>query len=174
MRKSVFLALCVVALFGCHAKYQVNNLAASEIGRLDRRKAVYIAIPIDASYGSKKYAGSGQIVTQELANAFSRAAARVQIAEKSMATTEEVVAAAARADAGYAVIPTIAHWEQRATEWSGRPSRMAIRVVVLDAATGKQVSSTAVEGRSRIFSFTSTSPESLLKEPLATYVSGIY
>ena len=66
------------------------------------------------------------------------------------------------------------HWEQCATEWSGRPSKMAIRVCILDAKSGNQITSTSIEGRSRIVSFTSTSPESLLRDPIATYVSELY
>lgn len=51
---------------------------------------------------------------------------------------------------------------------------MAIRVTILDAASGRVVRSTAVEGRSRVMSLTSTSPESLLSDPLAQLVDVMY
>jgi hypothetical protein len=141
--------------------------------RLDRQKAVYVTVPRDGSYEAKPYVGSGQIVAQAVAAAFARSASQVHVAE-AQGTTEDALAAAKKLGAGYVVVPTIAHWEQRATEWSGRPSRMAIRVAILDAATGTQISATSIEGRSRIVSFTSTTPESLLRDPLAQYVAGIY
>lgn len=168
------LLLATLLVTGCSASYQINNLSgAAQTSRLDRQKPVYVTIPQDGAYQSKPYLGSGQLVAQTVAAAFARTAAQVHIAEKTL-SNEEVIAAAQKLGAGYVVVPTIAHWEQRSTEWSGRPSKMAIRVTILDAKTGIQLSSTSIEGRSRIVSLTSTSPESLLKDPLAQYVGGLY
>ncbi len=168
------LLLVVLLIVGCRANYQVNSLSGTaDTPRLDKQKAVYVTVPRDGVHESKPYLGSGQIVAQTVAAAFSRAAARVHIAEKQL-TNEEAIAFARGLSAGYVVVPTIAHWEQRATEWSGRPSKMAIRVTILDAMTGDPISQTSIEGRSRIVSLTSTSPESLLRDPLAQYVSGLY
>ncbi len=164
---------CALLFVGCTARYQVNNLAGSDTAKLDRSQGVFVTIPQDGAYGARPYVGSGQIVAQSVAAAFSPMASRIHIADKPLTNAEATEAAKAQG-AGYLVVPTIAQWEQRATEWSGRPSRMAIRVTVLDVATGKQLTSTAIEGRSRIMSLTSTSPESLLRDPLATYVQSIY
>jgi hypothetical protein len=169
------LLLCVaVALVGCRARYDVNNLSGTGGARLDRAKAVYVAIPQDGAYGGRPYSGSGQIVAQAVASAFSGQANRVHIGERRLESEGEAIAAAKAAGAGYVAIPTIAHWEQRNTAWSGMPSRMAIRLTVLDAESGKQITSSAIEGRSRIMSMTATTPESLLREPLAQYVRGLY
>jgi len=51
---------------------------------------------------------------------------------------------------------------------------MMIRVTILDARNGEQLAVTLIEGRSRIMSVTSTSPESLLQDPLDEYVSSLY
>lgn len=173
--KAITWLVCLASLLaGCRASYQLDNLSGTAgTARLDRQKAVYVTVPQDGSYESKPYVGSGQIVAQAVAAAFARSAPQVHVAE-TQSTTEEALASARKLGAGYVVVPTIAHWEQRATEWSGRPSRMAIRVTILDGATGNQISATSVEGRSRIVSLTSTSPESLLRDPLAQYVSGVY
>lgn len=168
------LILVIFLIAGCTASYQVNSLSgAADTHRLDKHKIVYIAIPQDGAYESRLYYGSGQTVAQTVATAFSRVATRVHIAEKQL-TNEETIDFARKLGAGYVAVPTIAHWEQRATEWSGRPSKMAIRVTIFDAISGNQISSTSIEGRSRIMSFTSTSPESLLKDPLAQYVNNLY
>ncbi|MGH8696177.1 MAG: DUF4823 domain-containing protein, partial [Burkholderiales bacterium] len=162
MKPVVWLCSVLLLLAGCRASYQLDNLSGTAgNARLDRQKAVYVAVPRDGSYESKPYVGSGQIVAQAVGAAFARSAPQVHVAE-TQGTTEEALASARKLGAGYVVVPTIAHWEQRATEWSGRPSRMAIRMTILDAATGNQISATSIEGRSRIVSFTSTSPESLL------------
>ena len=164
----------LLLLAGCTASYKVDNLGGTAgTTRLDREKGVYVTVPGDGTYEAKTYAGSGQRVAQAVGAAFARSANQVHVAE-ARADLDEALKSAKKLGAGYVVVPTIAHWEQRATEWSGRPSRMAIRISIVDAATGKQIAATSVLGRSRIVSFTSTSPESLLRDPLAQYVGGLY
>jgi len=163
----------VMLLVGCRAAYQVNNLASGAVVQLDRSLAVYVTVPQDGAYGLTTSAGSGQSVAQAVAAAFSQMAARVHVAERA-SERDQAIAAAKSLGAGYMVVPVIALWEQRATEWSGRPSRMAIRLTVIDVTTGNQLAASAIEGRSRIVSFTSTSPESLLRDPLLGYVRGLY
>lgn len=164
---------CGLALSGCSAKYQTQNLSGAATIRLDHQKSVFVTVPEDGAYETKRYAGSGQTVAQETAAAFSSRAIRVHIGEQRQAT-EAAVSAARKVDAGYLVIPTIAHWEHRATEWSGRPSVMSLRLTILDVQTGEQITAASIEGRSRIVSWTSTSPQSLLREPLRRYVASIY
>jgi hypothetical protein len=175
MKMRVIAVCCLLALLcACTARYQVQNLAGTAASnRLDRQKAVYITVPEDGGSGSRQSAGSGQAVAQAVAGAFSRTAARVHVAERAT-TREQTLDAARKLNAGYVVTPVIAQWEQRATEWSGRPSRVALRISVIDAATGAEITSNSIEGRSRIVSLTSTSPESLLKDPIARYVDGLY
>ena len=172
IRHVLLVAALVFSLVGCFAHYQTTNLSGVN-GKLDRQKTVYVAVPQDGAYGSQVYRGSGQTVTRAVAAAFSREAQKVRSASKSLAVDKTLELAKAQG-AGYAVVPVIAHWEHRATEWSGLPSRMTIQLSILDVATGEQVQSTMIEGRSRVVSWTSTSPESLLREPLAQYVGSIY
>ena len=171
--KLTLALMLVFALAGCHAKYQVSNLSGASTTRLDKQKSVYVAVPQDGSYGATIYTGSGQTVAQSVASAFSKVAPKVTVGDRTQ-SNEEALASARKAGAGYLVVPVIAHWEHRATAWSGIPSSMAIRVTILDTTSGDQVSSTNVEGRSRIASVTSTSPESLLRDPLVEYVRGKY
>jgi hypothetical protein len=167
------LVILLTLLVGCTARYQVNNLAGAASAQLDRTKGLYVTVPQDGAYGTTVSFGSGQIVAQAVADAFSGVGARVHIAERAVGKDQSIVAAKSL-NASYLVMPAIVHWEQRATEWSGRPSRMAIRLSIIDVTTGDEVTSSAIEGRSRIVSFTSTTPESLLRDPLARYVRGLY
>jgi hypothetical protein len=175
MKMRVLVLCCMLAMLcGCSARYQVHNLAGTAASnRLDRQKSVYITVPEDGGSGSRQSAGSGQVVTQAVAAAFSRTAARVHVAERPT-TREQALESARKLNVGYVVTPVIAQWEQRATEWSGRPSRVALRIAIIDAATGAEITSNSIEGRSRIVSLTPTSPESLLKDPIGRYVDGLY
>ena len=145
--------LAVLAvLAGCTAKYQVSNLAGAGGAHLDRSIGVYVTLPQDGAFGTTTAAGSGQIVAQAVATAFAGVGARVHVAEKTT-SNDQAMTAARGLNAGYLAVPVITQWEQRATEWSGRPSRMAIRLNIIDVASGNQIASSAIEGRSRIVSF---------------------
>lgn len=166
----------VLALSGCTASYRnvrTGGTAQTFKHSLDRKGTVYVALPKDGAYGAKPYVGSGRTVASAVAQAFSPKAGSVEVAE-SVQTREDVVAEAKRIGARYAIITTIVQWEQRATEWSGRPSRMAIDLSIYDTDTGARIDSRSIKARSRVVSFTSTSPESLLTAPLRQYAQELY
>ncbi len=158
---------------GCTATYHVNSLSGTGKVTLDPALGVYVAIPADGTYETKTYAGSGQSAATAVAIAFGKKAATLHVAA-SVQPLDSTMAAARALNVGYVVIPTVAHWEQRATEWSGKPSRMTIRLEILDAKTGHQLAAASIEGESRTMTLTSTSPESLLEDPLDSYVATLY
>lgn len=173
MTRTIATLSLLVVLSGCTASYQVEPLSGSQRPTLDPAAPLYVAVPEDGAYGETVYQGSGQLVTQAVASAFSARAGTVAVADQHV-DRQTAMEQAAATGARYLVWPTIVHWEARATEWSGRPSRMALRVTIIDVESSRQVDSTAIEGRSRRMTFTSTSPEALLKEPLQQYVDGLY
>lgn len=174
MRTSILTAVLVALLSACTASYNVQSLSGqSNRAALDRSAAVFVAVPKDGVYESTNYPGSGQTVTEAVAAAFSTVAPSVTPGEQ-VQSLEKDFSAATNAKATYLVVPLITHWEQRATQWSGIPSRMTIRLSVYNVKSKALINATLVEGRSRIMSFTSTSPESLLRDPLKGYVNKLY
>jgi hypothetical protein len=170
--KTVLVGALILLSAACTARYHTGELTGAP-AHLDSQKSVFITISEDGIYSNKTYGGSGQTVAQAVAQAFSRRGIKVDVADNRL-TEEKAIEAAKKLNAGYLVAPVITHWEQRATEWSGRPSRMAIRITVTDVETAKRLMSTAIEGRSRTFSFVRTSPDLLLRDPLINYVDGLY
>lgn len=163
---------CLVA--ACTASYKtVPTDGHTSVQSLDKTASVYIALPKDGSYGSKTYGGSGRIVAGAIAREFSNKAAGVEVGEREE-TRAAALESGRKLGARYAIIPVITHWEQRATEWSGRPSRMSIDMSIYDTASEKRLSSRSLTARSRIVSFTSTSPESLLTKPIRDYANELY
>lgn len=167
------LALTLLAT-ACTASYKVVQ-TDGHTGQqpLDGAASVYVALPKDGSYGSKNYGGSGRIVAGTIARELSSKAAGVEVGEEAEGR-DGALSSARKVGARYAVIPVITHWEHRATEWSGRPSRMSIDVSVYDAASEKRLNSRSLTARSRIVSFTPTSLESLLTKPIRDYVNALY
>ncbi|MFM0387768.1 DUF4823 domain-containing protein [Paraburkholderia dipogonis] len=171
----IWIAAACIALAGCTASYQKQDLAGSGAipTQLSPSSRVYVALPADGAYEDKTYPGSGRTAAQAVAAAFAKHGSAVTIADVQ-AGRDQTITAAQAAGARYAAIPVISHWEPRATEWSGRPSRMAITLSMVDVPSGTTVSNIELSGRSRIMSFTSTSPESLLREPVQNYIDSLY
>ena len=74
----------------------------------------------------------------------------------------------------YYVIPEILHWEDRATEWSGLPDKIEVKIIVYDGGTGNEVASTLISGQSKWATFGGDHPQDLLPEPLNNYVESLY
>lgn len=179
--KAVVIFSLVVMLTGCTtvldmAKSIVPDQARSRedsSARLDGLRSVFVALPADGESACATYLGSGQSVAQAVAEAFAKRGITVEVAKKR-STYGEALASAARLHAGYLVLPIITHWEQR-NEWLGPPSRLAIRVSVIETATGLMVASESIKSYSVLpLSFTVESPEALLEKPLSHYVSNLY
>ena len=77
------------------------------------------------------------------------------------------------AKAGYAVLPVITWWDQR-NKWLGFPSRLAIRIAIIDVATGRVIASKPIESHTLLASFSTPDPDSLLAGPLSKYVDTLY
>jgi len=122
MRHLIFVAVFAL-LVGCTAHYQVNSISgSSDKLKLDPKGEVYVTVSEDGLYEAKPAGGSGQIVAQAVAKAFGKKTQNIHIEEKHE-SREAYLSEAQRVHAAYVVVPTISSWEQRATEWSGRPSR---------------------------------------------------
>jgi Domain of unknown function (DUF4823) len=173
MKRLVIPIVAAVALAGCPSEYQVQSLSGSQQTTvLSRQGGVYITVPADGRYQDISYPGSGQLVAQVLATAFSKYARTVQTAPAHM--QDDGMGEARRAGSQYLVVPVITHWEQRATECSGRPSRMSIRLTIFDVSSGHQLVSEGIVGRTSRVRFTSTSPDELLQEPITGVIDSLY
>ena len=173
MKRLLILVVSLVTLSGCASQYQIRSLSGSDHAVvLNRRGGVYITVPADGRYQDIHYPGSGQLVAQVLAMEFSKYARTVQTAPSRL--RDDGMSEARRAGSDYLVVPMITHWEQRATEWSGLPSRMGLRITVLDVASGKQLLSEGIVARTSKVTFTATTPDALLKKPIEKVVKRLY
>jgi hypothetical protein len=172
---SVIIAATLL-LMACTSTYVSTKADGTKENsvRLKESKSVLITTPKDGSYQDKLYNGSGVSVAQKTDTSFSRYAAHVAIYPAEFHSLKELNDTIAKERYDYIVIPTITHWEHRATAWSGLPSRASIKLTILDAQSGKEISSTVVEGKSASFTFLATSPEDLLPGLIDNYVDSLY
>jgi hypothetical protein len=74
----------------------------------------------------------------------------------------------------YLFYPEILLWEDRATEWSGRPDQASVKVSIVKADTGAVLDSAVVGGKSGIATFGGDRPEHLLPKPLSDYAATLF
>ena len=168
------LALAFTALTcGCTTSYTRTNAVRNTTTVLSRDASAYVAAPADGRYEQINYAGSGQQTATEVSAAFSRYLKRMELAP---AVAEFPVSlSAARAGAfDYLVWPEIVHWEDRATEWSGKRDRIEIKIQVVDAKTGATIDATTVKGVGTWWTLGGFKPEKMLTIPINEHVDSLF
>ncbi|XHF32918.1 DUF4823 domain-containing protein [Pseudomonas chlororaphis] len=154
-----------VLVSGCSAKYVQQDLAISP-ERLIQGQAVFIATPVDGRYETNLYKASGAMTAGAIRSAFARYSNQVKVSEScaDLACIREL------GNAGYYVVPEILHWEDRATEWSGIPDRIEVKLVIYGAKGDEPLASTVVSGKSKWLTFGGDHPQDLLQKPIESYV----
>ena len=155
---------------GCTAYHQTQSQSLP--GALDPAKGVLISIPADGSYGNDQYRKSGIMTAEVVRTAFLNHAFRAEIIPSCK--TEDCLVDINIERYGYFVMPAILHWEERATEWSGRPDRIKIRLTVFDAINKTRIGSYSYTGKSKWFTFGGDHPQELLPEPTRELVDSFY
>lgn len=168
--KGILLIMGALALSGCSAHYKSTDVKTST-EKLKQDMPVSIAVPKDGFYSTTVYHGSGQETASALQAAFVRYSEKVSISNNcgdveclSKATTTE----------GYLVVPQILHWEDRATEWSGKRDKLEVKISVYKASNLTLINSTILNGESKLATWGGDHPQDLLAEPINSYVSQLY
>jgi hypothetical protein len=159
-------------LLGCADTHQLVREGATGT-KLSTNDSLYVAVSRDGAYGTAVYAGSGAMTSQTLVSAFSKHAQNVEMSH-GYEGFDEALATARAKKAKYLVYPTILHWEDRATEWSGIPDQVEIKVELVDVQTGKMVESAVINGKSGLATLGGDHPQDLLPKPVEEFVSSLY
>lgn len=169
----VLFALTLVLTTACaDSSSFVRSDPAVQV-RLEAEQRVYVALPDDGKFEDRVYASSGKATAEAIFDAFLRGTQRVRIGGQ-VEDREGALASAEEGGDDFIAFTTILHWEDRATEWSGRPDRMSIRIEILDAKTGERVDSAVLEGKSGLATFGGDHPQDLLDSPVNAFVSSLY
>ncbi len=174
--KYAMLVVGSALLAGCSATYEQAPTSSPDGGladRLERGGAVAIAVPADGAYGSEQYPRSGQFTAEAFASAFRPYTDTVTVIDNCQS-----LECIRRLDAGgqydYVVVPAIMRWEDRATEWTGKPDQVRIGVTVFEAGSGKPLASTEMAGKSQWATLGGDHPQDLLEEPVSAFVRSLY
>ncbi|WP_368163662.1 DUF4823 domain-containing protein [Aeromonas sp. R6-2] len=171
MIKKILTTTAMLAVAGCSSTYHHTALQ-TPAKRLDANLGVLISIPDDGFYETQTYANSGMMTANAVRAAFAKKARNVDITNSCK--SNQCLESIDTTRYGYFVKPTILHWEERATEWSGKPDRIEIQLVIYDAITKKELANSSYTGRSKWATFGGDHPQDLLPDPTNAYVSGLY
>lgn len=175
MTRILVVLAAVVLLGACADRYRVADLAASRSkeARLSLRATAYVSLPADGSYGATLYHGSGRSVARLVFRTFNRYLDRTEIA--SQVEPYEVALEKARsAGFTYLVTPTIVHWEDRQTAWSGRRDRAEIDLRVTEVSSGKILADGMLSGFGTRATLGGERPEDTLPEPINKFVDSLF
>ena len=170
MIKKIIPVLVLGALSGCVSTYNSNILVKSD-AKLNPALAVFVATPSNGSYGGKPYPNSGKSTAIAVRLAFMRHTNEAEVSREC--SDIECLKLASNGKHGYLIVPTILHWEDRATEWSGIRDKLEIKIVVYSSA-GIEIGSTIIYGKSKWATFGGDHPQDLLPEPIKKYVQSLY
>lgn len=168
MRK-ISALLAAMLISGCSAKYMQNDLSAPS-AKLHLGKSLIIATPENGHYGNDTYKASGEMTASATRAAFARHSNSITVSP----SCSNVDCLKNHQSFGYYVVPEILHWEERATEWSGLPDRIEIKLTIYDGETFETVASTIFSGKSKWATFGGDHPQDLLQKPTTTYIDSLY
>lgn len=171
MRTPLILAIAA-ALSGCADSHQWTP-QPSGTTHLSATDRVYISVPADGAYGSEVYSGSGRNTAQIIYASFARYSKAARVGHDAL-DFDEALEAARHGGQDYLILPTIMHWEDRATEWSMIPDRAEVKIEVVRVLSGEVISSGIAKGKSGLATFGGDHPQDLLPEPIEAFVSTLY
>jgi hypothetical protein len=169
--RSLFSLLIGIFLSGCAANYQ-QQVLKDATSKLERGKGVFISTPKNGWYGKTEYKDSGKITANSMKAAFARFSNNIYVTEECLEL--QCLKIIPTAQYVYYVNPEILHWEDRATEWSGIPDKLEIKISIYDAKLGTELASTVIIGKSKWATFGGDHPQDLLPEPVNKYVESLY
>src|SRR5688500_3172335 len=175
LRNARFLTLLAgfAVLTACKSTYQEKELTSEPPPILKSNSRIYVAIPFDASFKTEVIQGSGKQTAQAFQAAFMRYTRSVYTS-KFPESLSEALAIAREGGLEYVLYPTIIRWEDRATEYSGRRDRLAVKADLIDLKTSKVVFSREIEATGKWMTDGGESPKDLLDQPAEQYVNALF
>ena len=171
VNRVLMTTVALLFLAGCTSTYRHSDLQVALV-KLDPSIGVLISTPENGWYNNTQYQNSGRMTANAVRAAFAKNAKKTDLV--SGCKDEECLNEIDIEKYGYFVKPVILSWEDRATEWSGKPDRIEIQIVIFDAVTKQEIANSTYTGKSKWATFGGDHPQDLLAEPTDTYVNGLY
>ena len=170
--KLFILMLGVFFVVGCSNSYNYKFLKEPP-SKLRKEVGVFLIIPKDGWYGNKTYNNSGKMTSQALKNEFLNYTSSVHISSECK-EINECLKIIPEKKYNYLVLPEIMHWEDRATEWSGKPDKIKIHILIYNIYSKEEICSAMVESKSGLGTFGGDHPQDLLPKSFKLFMNSLY
>ena len=171
LRQKLLSLALIGSTAACSGSYAFEVVSTGPA--LDSKGSALVTIPSDGRFGQQTYAGSGATTAKAVEAALAPRLARVEVTDAPISAPEALTRARARG-ARYLVVPEIVNWEDRATEWSGKPDHVAVDLTVRDVASDTVLHRVVIKGASSWWTFGGDHPAELLPRPINEYVRQIF
>ncbi len=153
MKNFVLIGLAL-GLVGC-GYISKREVEFSVRGTIPQGSRIAVIVPQDGAYGSEQYPNSGRMVANQLVAVLSRYYPGSEALSSGGSNWK------------YVARPALLHWEERATEWSGKPDKIEVAIPVYSG--DRLVSSAIIKGSSSWWTLGGDHPEDLFKLPSEIY-----
>ncbi|MGH8426892.1 MAG: DUF4823 domain-containing protein [Gammaproteobacteria bacterium] len=172
MRYFIAVIFVGVLLSGC-AGYDLTPETTVQSTTLSRNAEACISIPEDGQYGDHTYKGSGQALAESVNRAFAPYL-QTTLLKPGLEGQAATLAQSKHEGCEYLLLPQILHWEDRATEWSGKPDRIAVKLSVLSTDSGEVLDAAIFHAKSSFWTLGGDHPQDLVYQPLKEYAAKLF
>jgi hypothetical protein len=170
LRLSLYITIAVLST-GCSSAYKYGYPDMGD-ERLDPSKGVLISTPKDGYYAGEVCVNSSGRTARTIEVAFSEFADHVDTVSNCQGI--DCLSFVDSARYGYYINPKILHWEERATEWSGKSDQIKIQIIIYNTITKEEVARGWFSGKSKWATLGGDHPQDLLPEPASHFVRSLY
>jgi len=179
---TLFVVVAVLSLAACSDKYNRVETGGTERinAKLDKAAAVLVVKPNDAVNKGKTFKGSGEVLARMIDASFSHYARIVDVYPSSDVPLDQLRDTAAKGSYGYIVLTKVIAWGPKDDEWYKPINQATIKMTIIDALTGNELSSNVLDGKGaelatlNPFNMEPEKSESLLVSPIGDYVDSLY
>lgn len=172
--KILFAIIICFLISGCYTeKHIVDPLQYNQEFKISSESTIYIGLTEDGKYGSTIYDKSGEMTQNAIKLALMRHIRNIMEGSKTESFNESLKSAKYNGFE-YLIYPTILHWEDRATEWSGLSDKIEIQISVTDTKTEREMSAVRIKSNSSWWTFGGDHPQDLLEKPISKYIDSLF
>lgn len=168
MKKFVSALLLAIGLAGCSALpvVTVQPVASGSSFAVEHSAVICVLVPPDASFEGESYSGSGSEVAEKIRNALKNIGRPSRLVSQVQANALTICG---EKEATLVLQPTILHYEDRVTGWSGKPDRVELKLSLYKFDQPDQKRSIFYEAKSStmhsaFFEWGNARPSALLTE----------
>ena len=169
----LLLISAILATAGCANTATIDQDTAYSNPNISKAVSAYVSLPQDVAYGGRHFTGSGGSVSGIISAKLSHFLVSVEKAN-SVENFHDAMQQARKNGADYLFYPSIILWQDRATEWEGKPDRVEIKITVVDLSNYQVVSSATIKDESSLTVTGRSHPQDLLHKPVGSYIESIF